>query len=144
MDIVMSQRTALEAGALVEPRRADPAASIETIARDLRSGEAELFLVEHGTRRYLLDRTDLDRISPSPASSLARYETAERIARLRIGHALGAAAAELPEHATLEAVTSAVALAGWRPVLVRDGARWLAGSPATLLPAMMAAPAVRR
>ncbi|PKN82106.1 MAG: hypothetical protein CVU47_04235 [Chloroflexi bacterium HGW-Chloroflexi-9] len=144
MDIVMSQRTAMKAGALVEPRRADPAAAIETIARALRSGEAELFLVEHGTRRYLLDRTDLDRISPSPASSLARYETAERIARLRIGHALGPAAVELPEGATLEEVTSAVALAGWRPVLVRDGARWLAASPATLLRAMMAAPAAHR
>lgn len=141
MDIVTSQRTALEAGALVEPRRVEPAAAIETIAPALRSGEAELFLVEHEARRYLLDRTDLDRISPSPASSLARYETAERIARLRVGHALGTAAVELADGATLDDVTRAVAQAGWRPVLVRDGARWLAASPATLLRALMAAPA---
>jgi len=141
MDVVMSQRTAREMGALVEPRRVEPSAAIETIARALRAGEAELFLVEHETRRYLLDRSDLDRISPSPASSLARYETAERIARLRIGHALGAPAAELPDGATLEDVARAVAQAGWRPVLVRDGSRWLAGSPATLLRSMLPATA---
>ncbi|MDA1240692.1 MAG: hypothetical protein O2798_07595, partial [Chloroflexi bacterium] len=111
---------------LVEPRRVAPGDPLDVVVRPMLAGEAELFLVEHAGRRYLLDRADIDRVSPSPASSLARYETAERIARLRVRHALAAPARELPEGVTPTEVACAVAEAGWRPVLVRHGHGWLA------------------
>lgn len=118
---------------LVEPRIISAETPLASVIHAIATGEADLFLVEHGGRRYLLDRSDIERVSPSPASSLARYETAERIARLRAGHALREPATEVSPSATTEEIAAAVAAAGWRPVLVRDGTRWLAASPITLV-----------
>jgi hypothetical protein len=123
---------------LVEPRRVAPGDPLDVVVRPMLAGEAELFLVEHGGRRYLLDRADVDRVSPSPASSLARYETAERIARLRVRHALGTPARELLEAATPAEIARSVAEAGWRPVLVRHSHGWLAASPVTLVRGLIA------
>lgn len=122
---------------LVEPRRVGAETPLAALIEALAKGEAVLFLVEHHGRRYLLDREDIERVSPSPASSLARYETAERVARLRAGHALGRPAVEVPPGATTPEIAAAVAASGWRPVLVRDGSRWLAASPVTLLRAFI-------
>ncbi|GMU40086.1 MAG: hypothetical protein AMXMBFR23_09520 [Chloroflexota bacterium] len=127
----------MDRNGLVEPRIISAETPLASLNRALATGEADLFLVEHGGRRYLLDRSDIERVSPSPASSLARYETAERIARLRAGHALREPATEVPTGATTEEVAAAVAAAGWRPVLVRDGTRWLAASPITLVRGML-------
>ncbi len=82
-----------------------------------RDDPSAVFACVQGARVYLLAGDD-ERVMPSPATSLARYELAERVDQIRGAQALLGPAPVVDVSASLGEVVSALRRAPRRPVLV--------------------------
>lgn len=69
----------------------------------------------------VITRADVDRVLPSPASSLAAYEVPGRVDRIRLAHALRGPSPTVPPATRVGEVVQRMREAGWRPVVVVDG-----------------------
>jgi len=71
----------------------------------------------------VLTQADIDRVLPSPATSLARYEVPARLERISVRHAVHSPSPTVPMDASIETATSAMRANGWAPIIVMAGDR---------------------
>ncbi len=71
----------------------------------------------------VLSQADVDRVLPSPATSLARYEVPARLERISVRHALRGPSPTVPIEAPVERATAIMRANGWAPIIVMDGDR---------------------
>ena len=89
---------------LVAPPTLPASASVATAMRTMLGTGVAHMLSDLDGAPAVLTRADIDRVLPSPASSLARYEVPARLERVTVRQALRVLRA-----------------ASWAPVVVRDG-----------------------
>ena len=97
-----------------------PATSVAVAMRRMLETGVPYILSELDGAPAVLTRADVDRVLPSPATSLARYEVSARLERVTIRHALRAPSTTLPVTATVAEAVRRLRDAAWAPLIVYD------------------------
>ena len=66
----------------------------------------------------ILTQADVDRVLPSPATSLARYEVPARLERISVRHAVHHPSPTVSIDASVESATSIMRANAWAPIIV--------------------------
>jgi acetoin utilization protein AcuB len=66
----------------------------------------------------ILTQADVDRVLPSPATSLARYEVPARLERISVRHAVHHPSPTISIDASIESATSIMRANAWVPIIV--------------------------
>ena len=106
---------------LVRPPALPASASIAVAMRTMLDSGVSHILSDLDGAPAVLTRADVDRVLPSPATSLARYEVPARLERVTLRHALRAPSPTLPRTASVAEAVRALRDAAWVPLVVLDG-----------------------
>ena len=106
---------------LARPPALPASASVAIAMRTMLDSGVTSILSDLDGAPAVLTRADVDRVLPSPATSLASYEVPARLERITLRHALRAPSPTLPRTATVAEAVRALRDAAWVPLVVLDG-----------------------
>lgn len=120
MNVASADMSLAELG-LVAPPTLPASASVATAMRTMLDTGVTHILSDLDGAPAVLTRADVDRVLPSPATSLAHYEVPARLERVTVRHALRGPSPVLPGSASVADAVCVLRAASWAPVVVRDG-----------------------